>query len=318
MTSRSRIEFDDLLLRLSQDPTHGDDLRVEALDAIAARLPVLAEPHFAFLMARLAAKEPPLRRMAAARALGRSPLDDTQLMALTQAVAEAGALVLPRLLPAFERSRNPRIGAVLVSRLAEAPGFPTLTPQDLVRTVRDYSEDIRHLAEPLLRKLEVTDSEKAERLLALEPALSRGDSRRGREVFFSSRATCSACHAIDSNGGHVGPDLSRIGDVRSGRDLLEAILFPSASLARGFEPYNVATHDGHVHSGVISRETTAAIVLVTPDRNEISIPRTSIGEIEPGRVSLMPRGLDANLNHQELADLVSFLQSRNSITANGH
>jgi putative heme-binding domain-containing protein len=178
--------------------------------------------------------------------------------------------------------------------------------------LRNYPEDIQHQAEPLMHKLALPESEKASRLLALEPVLSRGNSLRGRKVFFGTRATCSACHAIDSNGGHVGPDLSRIGDVRNGRDLLEAILYPSASFARGFEPFTIATHDGHVHSGIVNRETSAAIVLIVPDGNEISIPRTSIEEIEPGRVSIMPRGLDANLNHQELADLVAYLQSCNS------
>ena len=95
---------------------------------------------------------------------------------------------------------------------------------------------------------------------------------RGREVFFGTRATCSTCHTIRSEGGHVGPDLSRIGATRNGRDLLEAILFPSASFARGYEPFVIATDDGRVHTGIINRETSDAIVLVTPDRSELDPP----------------------------------------------
>ena len=75
----------------------------------------------------------------------------------------------------------------------------------------------------------------------LEPLLRRGNASRGREVFFGSKAACSACHFILGVGGHVGPDLSRIGEGRTSRDLLEAILYPSASFARGFEPNIIAT-----------------------------------------------------------------------------
>jgi putative heme-binding domain-containing protein len=132
---------------------------------------------------------------------------------------------------------------------------------------------------------------------------------RGREVFFGAHATCSTCHTIRSEGGHVGPDLSRIATVRSGRDLLEAILYPSASFARGFEPFNIATNDGRTYTGIITRETSDAIKMVTPDRMEVSIPRSTIEEIEQSRVSIMPRGLDANLSRQELGDLLAFLRS---------
>ena len=133
--------------------------------------------------------------------------------------------------------------------------------------------------------------------------------RKGREVFFGTRAACSTCHTIRAEGGHVGPDLSRIGAARNGRDLLESILFPSASFARGYEPYVIARDDGRVLTGVIRKETGDSIVLATEGRLEVAIPRRSIEAIEPSRVSLMPRGLEANLSEPDLADLVAFLQS---------
>jgi putative heme-binding domain-containing protein len=213
-------------------------------------------------------------------------------------------------LPAFERSSNPRVGDALVAALGKSRGLPGLAPEDLERMLRVYPEEVRQQSGPLLRKLRLPEEEKAARLSALESTLATGDPRRGREVFFGIRATCATCHTIQAEGGRVGPDLSRIGAVRSGRDLLEAILFPSASFARGFEPFTVATTDGRVHTGILNRDTSDAIVLVTPDRLEVSIPRGSIEEIEPGRLSIMPRGLDANLSRQELADLVAFLLSR--------
>jgi putative heme-binding domain-containing protein len=91
--------------------------------------------------------------------------------------------------------------------------------------------------------------------------------------------------------------------------LLESIIFPSVSFARGFEPYVIATQDGRIHSGIIARESSEAIELVTSDRSQVRLPRTSIQEIARSRVSIMPQGLDAQLNRQELADLIAYLQS---------
>src|SRR5581483_11814905 len=79
--------------------------------------------------------------------------------------------------------------------------------------------------------------------------LTAGDARRGQLVFHSEKAACYSCHAIGYRGGNVGPDLTRVGSTRSDRDLLEAILFPSASLVRSFEPIAVATRDGKVFNG---------------------------------------------------------------------
>jgi putative heme-binding domain-containing protein len=307
--SNDRLAFEGPLLELVQDRTRGRDLRVEALDAVAPRLPGVKAPLFEFLVAQLESQEPPLRRLAAARALGRAPLDNGQLLALTRVVGNAGALSLPHLLPAYVKCRDERVGLALVDALDRSPGLLSLTPAALQRTLSGLPELVRHRAEPLARKLELPEEEKASRLAELANLVGRGDELRGRDVFFGTHVACSTCHTVRGEGGHVGPDLSKIGAARTGRDLLEAIVFPSASFARGYEPYVVATDDGHVHSGVIRFETGDSIVLATPDRLELAIPRGSIETIEPSRVSIMPRGLEANLSDTELADLVAFLQS---------
>ncbi len=247
-------------------------------------------------------------RLSASRALGQCTLDERQLQTLTGAVANAGAVVLPRLLTAYDRSSNPQLGAALIAALARSPGFMSLSVESLTTVLANYPPELRRKAEPLLKRLRLDDKERAARLDELEPLLSQGDPQRGHDVFYSSKAVCAMCHTINGQGGHVGPDLSRIGSIRSGRDLLEAILFPSSSFARGYEPYVVATLDGQIHSGVIQRETAEAIVLVTNDRVEKRLPRPTIEAIEQSRTSVMPRGLDANLSHQELSDVIAFLR----------
>src|SRR5262249_33438320 len=97
--------------------------------------------------------------------------------------------------------------------------------------------------------------------------------------------------------------------MRTGRDLLESIVFPSASFVRGYEPWIISTKDGLVHNGLMGRDTADAIYLIRADRSEIRIPRSAIEEIHPGRVSIMPQGLDGQLSRQELGDLLTFLLS---------
>jgi putative heme-binding domain-containing protein len=110
-------------------------------------------------------------------------------------------------------------------------------------------------------------------------------------------------------GGTIGPDLTRIGQVRSERDLLEAIVFPSASFARGYEPIVVRTRSGAVHMGVLRNNELGDDVVVATDRDEIRVPRGEIVDMQPGTVSLMPPGFDALLTRQELADLLAFLKA---------
>jgi putative heme-binding domain-containing protein len=159
----------------------------------------------------------------------------------------------------------------------------------------------------LLKQLDAGDADRAARLAELQPLASGGDPSRGQSVFLGKTAGCSTCHAISGAGGQVGPDLSKIGALRSGRDLLESIVFPSASIARGFEPFVVETKDGNVYAGTLAGESADAIRLKTPA--EVSIPRSQIKSFRQDRVSIMPQGLDAQLSKQELADLLAFLQA---------
>jgi putative heme-binding domain-containing protein len=131
-------------------------------------------------------------------------------------------------------------------------------------------------------------------------------------VFNSPKVACLSCHSIGYLGGKIGPDLTRIGQIRSERDLLEAILFPSASFARGYEPVVVTTQSGAIHSGVLRSDLTDAVVLVTGAGAEIRILRREIVDMQPGTVSVMPPGLAAQLSQQELADLLAFLKATRS------
>jgi putative heme-binding domain-containing protein len=140
-------------------------------------------------------------------------------------------------------------------------------------------------------------------------SLKDGDVRRGQLVFNSAKAACASCHAIGYLGGKIGPDLTHIGKIRADRDLLEAIIFPSASFVRSYEPVQVTTTRGKIHNGLVRKDSPEEVVLTTSATEEIRIPRKEIEDIQPSKVSIMPAGMDKVLSTQELADLVAFLRA---------
>ena len=137
-----------------------------------------------------------------------------------------------------------------------------------------------------------------------------GDIRRGQAVFNNPKAACITCHSIGYQGGHVGPDLTKISEIRRERDLLEAIVYPSASFVRSYEPVIVLTKEGDLHTGILKEDSGAETVhLVTGPGAEVRLAVSSVQEIKPGAVSIMPAGLDEQLSRQDLADLLVFLKN---------
>jgi putative heme-binding domain-containing protein len=166
------------------------------------------------------------------------------------------------------------------------------------------------LAAPLLKKIAAEASDHTIRIEELKQTLTGGDPDRGRQLFFG-KAVCVQCHRIGRQGSGVGPDLSQIGSIRTRRDLLEAIVAPSATLARGYESVTVVA-SGRPISGIVRNETATAVHVLTADRSETIIPREEIDEIVPNCLSIMPQGLDRNLTEGELQDLLAFLSSLGS------
>jgi putative membrane-bound dehydrogenase-like protein len=305
--ARNLGRFDTKLDRILNDPMQPTTTRVQAFRAMADRVDSIDEPAFVFLMAQLPNTAPPLIRLATAKGLGQAKLTQPQLRRLTKAISAAGPLELPALLSAFEKNRSGNIGAALIAALEESPGLASLTPTAAEKALKACPD--RKRVGKLIDRLNVDAIKQKARLDELQPLTVGGSLEQGRDIFFGNKALCSACHAINNKGGGVGPDLGKIGAIRSGRDLLESIVFPSASFARGFEPYVVETKAGKTHTGILARESTDAIYLLTTERVEIRINRDEIETFAPGRVSIMPQGLDAQLSRRELQDLLAYLQS---------
>jgi len=146
------------------------------------------------------------------------------------------------------------------------------------------------------------------RLNELSALLPEGDATRGEAIFHNaSKSLCLTCHVMGEEGVEFGPDLTKIGAIRSQRDLLEAIVYPSAMIARYFEMVMVKKKKGGDTAGLIRRDTTDHLVLAAAPGIEQPVPIRDIESAQYSPVSLMPEVFDAMLQPNEIADLVAYL-----------
>ena len=248
-------------------------------------------------------------RAAAVEVLSKAHLAGEQLEQLAESLKIVGPMEIDRLLGAFEQSSDNEVGLKLLAALGDAPALSALRVETLKPRLAKFGPPIQKLAEALYARLEVGTTQQKARLEELLVSLPAGDIRRGQAVFNSKKAACASCHAIGYLGGRLGPDMTRIGQTRSDRDLLEAIVFPSASFVRSFEPVQVTTQDGRSFSGLLLKDAPDEVVLVKSPTEEYRINRDDIDEMLPGTVSIMPQGLDQQLSLRELSDLVAFLRA---------
>jgi len=284
------------------------ELRLNALDAAGPGL-TLDDNTFAMLVATLTPEQPMNLRSIAANRLATSALTEAQLNSLLTTVRTVGAMELPKLLPAFERAGNEQLGLQLVDALLMADGLQGLRPDLIKPVLTKYPESVQQAGRALIKRLNASEEEQTAQLEAMLASLPEGDLRRGHEVFMGRKAACNSCHKLGYGGGRLGPDLTSIGRVRNRRDLLEALIFPSASIVRGYEPISAELEDGRVLSGIITGENSDEIILAQDAQKTHHIARTQIAGLHPSNVSPMPNGLATLLSAQEIADLLAFLQS---------
>ncbi len=281
-------------------------------DGLACRLPALRvllrsdssldDQKTALLLEALRAADPPGIQLEAAELVARSRPNSAQLLAL------AG-------------SESPFLGAAHLIGAARNAGLRggELAPvaEQMIERLRAgepaAAEQVAWLAEnspPALggrirAAQEARVHAQSTRLETYLPLLGRSVSDRGRNVF--EKAGCANCHRVDSPGERAGPDLSRIGGIRSGRDLLESIVWPSASFAQGYETLRAKLADGEALTGVRVKTEGGPLRLRDASGREIHLPPET--PLEPSPISLMPEGLLNGLSEDEVADLLAYLQS---------
>jgi putative heme-binding domain-containing protein len=264
---------------------------------------------FETLLGALAADKPVAVRSAAADAVAKATLSRAQLRRLCEAIPSVGPLELDRLIAPFAKSTEEAIGLELLSALSESPALVSLRFDLLREHLAKYGPAVQARIAEVESQVNQNAAAQRKHLEELAPLVAQGDVRRGHAVFYSSKAACSACHKLGAAGGTTGPELTRVGEARTERDLLESILFPSMSFVRGYEPVQILTVDGETINGVVRDETADEYILATGADQEVRVARDAVEQMDPGTVSIMPAGLEQQLSQQELADLVAFLKN---------
>jgi putative heme-binding domain-containing protein len=136
---------------------------------------------------------------------------------------------------------------------------------------------------------------------------TNGDAKHGAEIYARPTLGCIACHAMNGQGGNIGPNLSAVGSAQPIDFIVGAILDPQKEIKEGFTSISVTTKDGEEYQGYQVRETKEELVLRdTLQNKEVRLRRASIQD-KRASGSVMPSGLVDTLTREEFRDLVRFL-----------
>jgi len=130
-----------------------------------------------------------------------------------------------------------------------------------------------------------------------------GDPHRGWEVF---KKVCGQCHKIHGEGQEVGPDITG-----SGRNdfiqLLSNVFDPSLVIGVAYQARQVRTSKGQVLTGLVAEESDKRVVLKLQGGKLEIVPTDEIEDMKTSELSLMPEGLEKQLQPEEIRDLFAFL-----------
>jgi putative heme-binding domain-containing protein len=117
---------------------------------------------------------------------------------------------------------------------------------------------------------------------------------------------CGQCHKIHGEGQEVGPDITLNG--RSNLEqLLSNVLDPSLVIGASYQARIAVTSDGRVLTGLLVEDSPQRVVLKIQGGKVEVIGRDDLEELRLSPLSMMPEGLETQLQPQELWDLFAFL-----------
>jgi putative heme-binding domain-containing protein len=139
-----------------------------------------------------------------------------------------------------------------------------------------------------------------------DKAAIRGDAAAG-ETLFWNKGACAQCHRIGTKGSSLGPELTRVGRLRSIAYLRASLLNPDADITTGYATVTVVTHDGKKIVGVERNFDNFSAQFVDLSGKYYSFEREDVTSMKREPKSLMPSY--AHLSETEVDDLVTYLSS---------
>ena len=133
-----------------------------------------------------------------------------------------------------------------------------------------------------------------------------GDTAAGEAIFFGKDG-CSACHAIQGKGGHLGPDLSNIGATRRLSEIREAILNPKAEATPGYRPVLIEVSKGERLRGIVRHESNWSLQVLDERGNLHLLHGAEVEKAQFQSRSWMPA---VHLPADETQNLLAYLSRR--------
>lgn len=134
-----------------------------------------------------------------------------------------------------------------------------------------------------------------------------GDPNRGRALY-EEPGYCYACHMINGEGSPLGPDLSRIGQVRSASELTVELRNPNAVIQPNQRQYEVRTNSGEYVAGRLMNQDIFSVQMLDASGRLRSFNKSDLRE---HGFTGSPMGALAqdDWSDQDVADLVAYLAS---------
>lgn len=238
-------------------------------------------------------------QVAAIQTLGR--LDDPEVPQLLVRSWRSFSPALRSEVGELLTSRQDRV-AVLLDAVEEGIIPPLqISPATRARLLKHSDDQIRARAEEAFLK-ETSDREAVVDRYREALSLS-ADADHGEKVF---ETHCASCHRLGGQGEEVGPNLSGVRH-KTREEILVQILDPNREVSPEFLMYEIELRDFQSASGVIANESSSSIVLRREGGVEETILRQDIEKITSFGLSIMPEGLESDIDLQQMADLLAFI-----------
>jgi cytochrome c oxidase cbb3-type subunit III len=148
-----------------------------------------------------------------------------------------------------------------------------------------------------------------------EQILLASDAASGKGLFW---ANCGVCHSVNGRGGQLGPDLSRVGSLRSPAALVHKIRHASSYIAsiyeggyvtEGYQPVTLITSSGQRIRVLKKNEDAFSIQIMDTSGRIRGYRKTDLEDFHNDDTSLMPDFGPDRLPDPDLKNLVAYLET---------
>lgn len=250
----------------------------------------------------LGSRQPQELQLASIQSLGRFTEPDVAAVLIA-----AWPTLTPKVrVPATEAlfSRPAWLTAFLDAVAREEIPLSDVEPARIKLLESSSNAEIKQAAQGIAGKLKL--GKRQDVLAAYQPALKlAGDIGKGKAIF---QKICANCHRMENVGYEIGPNLATIKN-RGPDAILLNVLDPNREVNPQYVNYVIVTEEGKSITGMIAAETATSVTLKRQENASDTVLRVNIDEMRSTGMSLMPEGIEKQIDPQGLADLIAYLTS---------